>query len=89
MNNDKKELLEQLYSRLCFHCGVSPERYSHKRARFIASLLPYPDDLLCAAYHYISHHLSPARVPTEADFIAFMQPEFQRRQMVECMEEAV
>ncbi len=86
MHNEKHTMLDHIYSRLCFHCGVSPERYNHKRARFIAALGTYPDDLLCAAYQHISRHLCPARVPTEAEFISFMTPEFERRQMAEYME---
>ena len=86
MTSDKHHMLDRIYSRLCFHCGAAPERHTHRRARFIGSLLEYPDDLLCAAYHYISRHLTPAHVPSEAEFIAFMAPEFHRRQTAQCME---
>lgn len=80
--NEKHSMLDQMYSRLCFHCGAASERHTHKRARFVASLISYPDDLLCAAYQHISHHLLPSRVPTEAEFIEFMTPEFERRQSI-------
>ena len=86
MTNDKYHLLDQIYSRLCFHCSIAPERVNHKREKFIASLACYPEDLLCAAYHHVSHRLMPAQLPSEDEFIAFMAPEFHRRQLAECME---
>ncbi|MDX2074494.1 MAG: hypothetical protein SFX19_09070 [Alphaproteobacteria bacterium] len=86
MTHDKRQMLDHIYSRLCLHCGVEAERYNHKRKRFIAALGSYPDDLLCAAYQHISHHLSPARMASEQDFIAFMEPAFRLRQHDTCME---
>lgn len=80
MHNDKRDMLQQIFIRMCFHYGLTLEGSEPKRNYFIASLLAYPEDLICAAYHYILHHPSPQNFPTPEDFITFMQPEFERRQ---------
>ncbi len=88
MTYDTTMLLDQLFSRLCFHAGATPEQFSHRRERFIRSLASYPEDLLCAAYQHILHHLPASRLPTEEEFIEFMTPEFTRRQHAASMEDA-
>lgn len=82
--NDKRELLHQIFTRLCFHYGLDIEGSDTKRNYFIASLMSYPDDLVCAAYHHLLKHPSPQHFPTPEDFILFMQPEFHRRQLEAC-----
>lgn len=79
MTQEKRALLQQIYTRLCFHAGANPERFNHKRERFIANLIAYPEDLLCAAYYYVMAHLTPLRLPSEEEFISFMGPEYSRR----------
>ena len=86
MTNDKISLLETMFARLCFHAGATPEQFSRRRIRFIESLSPYPDDLLCAAYQHLLHHTRVGQMPGVDAFIEFMAPEFARRQ--QCMEDA-
>lgn len=86
MPTEKQQMLHQIYTRLCFHAGLSVERYHHKREAFIRALIIYPDDLICAAYHSLSHQFAPMHAPSADDFIAFMAPEFHRRQQAACME---
>lgn len=87
MTQDRRDLLHRIYSRLCFHCAVVPERYAPQRMKFIETLLPYPEDLICAAYHHLIRHRCV--MPTHQDFIDFMEPEFTRRQKEALQEEYV
>jgi len=80
MPDDKFITLHQIFSRLCFHSGATPEQHADKREHFIARLFSYPEDLICAAYHYSVRHAKPSHIPSEEEFIAFMAPEFTRRQ---------
>ena len=90
MTDDKHHTLQHIYDRMCFHSGASLTAAAEKRAHFIASLLGYPEDLICAAYLHLQHYIAPNRFPSEEDFILFMQPEYMRRQACEqfsaCME---
>lgn len=80
MTDDKRTTLTQIFTRLCFHGGLEPQAHMPARERFVASLLMYPEDLICAAYHHIARHMQPGQLPREEDFIMFMQPEFMHRQ---------
>jgi hypothetical protein len=81
MTNEKEQVISQIFSRLCFHAGTAPELHEGKRIIFTEKLLPYPEDLICAAYHH-SRKCEP-RFPTVEHFISFMQPEYERRREME------
>jgi hypothetical protein len=85
MKHDKHTTLHQIFCRLCFHAGLIPEQHEDRRERFISGLFCYPEDLICAAYHYILYHAKQPSLPSEDDFIRFMTPEFARRKKeMEC-----
>lgn len=81
MKSEKYQLIERMFARLCLQAGTIPEAQAHRRERFIQSLLPYPDDLVCAAYHRVLHYAHADYLPSECDFILFITPEYNRRRM--------
>lgn len=85
MTSDHQSQISRIFTRLCFHAGVRPEEYPDARARFITRLLPYPEDLLCAAYTYAQRNSLPGQVPEVQQFIDFMTPEYARRLEDECL----
>lgn len=72
-----QERLQQILARFFLHYGLSGE---HIFLHYQQALQPYPEDLLCAAYHWILRHHAPAPAPAPADFLSFMQPAFLHRQ---------
>lgn len=79
MHYEKKQLLMQIFSRLCFHYGAHPDMYQARRKSFVARLEHYPEDLICACYQHLLRHQAPAQLPNVDDFIAFIMPEYERR----------
>jgi hypothetical protein len=79
----KRDQLLWIFNRMCLHYGFAIESKMQERDFFIKSLLCYPEDLICAAYIYLSKFPYPQCFPAPDDFIGFMQPEFERRQQME------
>lgn len=87
MISDKHLTLKQIFGRLCFHTGFDAEAREEDCQRFVNTLAPYPEDLICAAYHHLMRHPEETHLHMENDFIDFMAPEYARRQQ-RVMEEA-
>ncbi len=86
MQNNKQSKHEQLiwiFNRMCLHYGFAPDSKVQECDFFVGNLRCYPDDLLCAAYIYLSKLPYPQHFPKPDDFIGFMQPEFEHRQQME------
>ena len=81
--NNTQDQLIWIFNRMCLHYGLTPESKKDEREYFIKSLRCYPEDLICAAYVYLSKLPYPQHFPAPDDFISFMQPEFERRQQME------
>lgn len=75
------ERLQQIVSRLLLH--FSSDDYlgqEHVARNYMAALMNYPEDLLCAAYHNVLLHYTGRTMPSLSYFFTFMDPEMQRRQ---------
>lgn len=89
MTHDKQQTLKQIFCRLCFHTGFDPKAREGECRRFVEALAPYPEDLICAAYHHLMRHPEETHLHMECDFIDFMAPEYARRtQQADVKEEA-
>lgn len=71
--------LERLLKRLFLHYRIPQEASARIHSQYREALQHYPEDLICAAYQHIVQNHALTTLPKPEAFLAFMQPEYQRR----------
>jgi len=78
-----QDRVEQIVLRLMLHFPSFPEEHKTRLCGDYTSMLQnFPEDMLCAAYQYVLKHHQSNALPRIADFLAFMEPEVERRKII-------